>query len=324
MKLNTPEAVRRVNRRALIAALAERYDGHPGVAYIELGSLGRDGEWTVDLDEEGLKLPTSAISREYAWHYTSTFEQTLMLMRRPYMEANLLSVGLYNPDLGDLDATWSWLDTAELGGYDKQIETDLVAMPEFFKESPAGAHISSEIDLEALVGEKTDVLARQIFESHLSYVVLEQDPSGLKDETLIVLRQLDSLIGYRLWLRSAEWDSRLHAGIRSKVILTFRNAGAAPLHAAWPIALALFDGEEMIWRQITEADTSMLPPGDNEITVWIDIPSMAEVGSYTLKLAILDPDSDLPGIQLANAECDGETLWMELGELQVIGGWRDF
>ena len=310
--------------RKLIAALAERYDGHPGVAYIELGSLGQDGEWTIDPAAEGLGLPTSIISREYAWHYTNSFKQTLMLMRRPYMEAQLLSVGLYNPALGDFEATWNHLDSIEAGGYDEQIETNLFSMPGFQNESPAGAHISSDIDLETLLSEHKNELARQLAESRLSYAVLEQDISHLSDEAISRLEELDPLIGYRIWIRSAQWDSRLHAGIRSKVLLTFRNDGAAPLHAAWPVALALFDGETMICRQTTELDTSMLLPGDNQLTAWIDLPHDAEVGVYTLRLAILDPDTGEPGLRLTNAERDEESYWMELGELRIIGGWKDF
>lgn len=310
--------------RQLIAALAARYDDHPGVAYIELGSLGRNGEWTVDLEEEeGLKLPISAISREYAWHYTSAFENTLMLMRRPYKEAELLSVGLYNPELGDFDATWAYLDDIEQGGYDRQIETDLVSMPDFFIESPSGAHVSDEIDLSALLFDYLDELARQIAESHLSYAVLEHDTASMDDAVIERLQQIDALIGYKMWLRSAEWDCRVHAGIRSKVKLVFRNDGTAPLHAGWPIVLALFDDDQMICSQITELDTSMILPGDNELTAYIDVPSQAEVGVYSLRMAIYDPAAGTPGLRLSNVGFDADTLWMELGELRVIRGWED-
>jgi len=311
--------------RKLIAALAERYDGHPGVAYIELGSLGQNGEWSADMEAEGVRrLPVSIISREYAWHYTSSFENTRMLMRRPYMEAQLLHVGLYNTELGNSDATWDYLDSVELGGYDRQIETDLVAMPGFYSQSPSGAHISSEIDLEKLLTDQRSELARQIAESHLSYAVIRQDTSMLSDAAMEGLRDLNALIGYKFWVRSAQWDTRLHAGIRSKAELVVRNDGTVPLHAAWPVALALFDGEEQICQQTTEIDTSMIPAGETTLTAWIDIPHDAHVGIYTLKLAILDPATGNPGVRLSNAECDEETMWMELGEIRIIGGWKGF
>jgi len=311
--------IMREEHRQLISEIAERYDAHNGVAYIEIGTLGWNGEWTVDLKADGAEpLPTSTISREYAWHYTSSFSETPMLMRRPYIEAQLLEVGLYNPELGDFEATWDYLDQIELGGYDQQIETDLVAMPEFYTVSTSGAHIGEDVDMDKLLADSGQQLTRLITESHLDYVVLEQNPSALSDHQIDILKGMTDLLGSRIWLREAEWDSRLRAGSRSKVRLRFRNDGSTSMHAAWPIALALFDGDEMLCMQLTEADASMIPPGESEFTVWIDVPDTAEVGVYTLKLGLIDPADGQAGVQLAMAECDRNTLWTELGELRVI------
>lgn len=316
---NYSSLIMRDAHRRLIAALAERYDGLPGVAYIEIGTLGWRGEWTVGLDEGVEALPTSAISREYAWHYISAFRETPMLMRRPYVETQLLEVGLYHPNLGDFEATWDELDQIEMGGYDRQIETELVAMPDFYEKSPSGAHIREEIDLENLLLERPQELARQLTEGHLNYVVIEQSVASLSDAAVNVLEELQSMLGARVWLRSAEWDSRLRAGVRSKVILRFRNDGVAPIHAAWPVALALFDGEELICMQTTDVSAAMICPGENEFTVWIDVPDQTDVGAYTLKMAVVDPQTNQPSVRLTMDACDGETLWVELGELRVTG-----
>ena len=304
--------------RKVVLALAQRYNDHPGVAYIEIGSLGWNGEWTVQLELEGAEaLPTSTISREYAWHYTSAFDHTLMLMRRPYKEAELMEVGLFNPALGDAERTWAYLDSILQGGYDEQIETDLLSMPDFYNLSPSGAHIPAEIDLSALLAEGRDDLISQMTESRLSYAVIEGGTLGLNEEEIEKLKEMQALIGYRLWVRSAEWDSGIRAGVRSKVLLRFRNDGVSPLHAGWPVELALFDGETLICRQRTQTDTSVLLPGDNEITTWIDIPAGVQPGEYQLKLAVIDPATGEPGVYLTMDECDGETLWTELGSLTV-------
>ncbi len=310
----------RERHRQAILALATRYDGHPGVAYIELGSLGRNGEWTVELDEEGITpLPMSNISREYAWHYTSSFQSTPMLMRRPYKETQLMQVGLYNPLLGNGEATWQWLDDIESGGYDRQIETDLMSMPDFYRCSPSGAHIAADVDLEALLKEDAEVLLRQIRESHLSYVVLEGDLSAISDQAIEQLNAMGGELGSRLWLRRAEWDNSVRSGARSKVLLRFRNDGIAPLAVNWPVALALFDGERMLALQRTEVSAVSLQPGDTDCQAYMDIPDSLKVGKYTLKLAILDAQTGEPAVRLSMDECDEETLWTTLGELNVFG-----
>lgn len=307
--------------RQVILKIAERYDDHPGVAYIEIGSLGRNGEWTVDMEEDGADaLPTSTISREYAWHYTSAFSNTLMLMRRPYKETQLMEVGLYNPQLGDFEATWEYLDWISEGGFDEQIQTDLLAAPDFYNMSPSGAHVPSYIDLEEVLTCRTAEFARQISESHLSYVVLDQPTDLLSDQAIEQLRALSRQIGYRIWLRSAEWDSSLRTGMRSKVLLEFRNDGAAPLHAAWPIALALFQGDDLVYMQTTDLDSSMITTGVSKMMSWIDIPDAMDPGQYALKLAILDPADMQPGVRFTQDNCDSENMWLELGEFWVIGG----
>ena len=311
-------SMREAHRR-VIEALAERYDNHYGMAYVEIGSLGHNGEWTVVQSETSPNLlPTSIISREYTWHYINAFSDTPMLMCRPYKEAQLMNVGLFNPHLGDFDATWDYLETLERGGYDEQIETDLVAMPDFYLTSPSGAHIPEDLDIEQLLTQERNTLMRQIAESRLNYVVLDSSISELSEEALSVLREAEYLLGSRLWIRSASWNAQVHGTMRCTVYMTWRNDGMAPMHAGWPLALALFDGDELVCIQITEVDSSMMLPGDSEVQAWIDIPHGVPMGTYTLKAAILDPSDNQPGVLLTMAECDEQTLWTELGEVNVI------
>ncbi len=301
----------------VIAALAKRYDKHPGVAYIEIGSLGHNGTWTVAREEGVEALPGSSISREYAWHYTVNFSDTLMLMRRPYKEAELLSAGLYNTDLGDADAAWDFIDVMEEGGYDHQIETDLLAMPEFYQLSPSGAHIPKEIDLENLLREDKFSLSRQMHESHLTYAVIDQPTASLSDEAIGILDEMQGLIGYRIWVRSAQWDTSLRAPIRSKVILRMRNDGTVPPHGKWQIALALFDGEDMVCSQFTGLEGKILQSGECTLETGIDLPYGIEPGSYTLAAAIMDTMDGQSTIPMAMSEYDEASGWTMLGEIVI-------
>ncbi len=311
-------SMREAHRR-VIEAIAKRYDGHEGVAYIEIGSLGQNGEWTAERSETGANLlPTSTVSREYTWHYTNAFSQTPMLMCRPYKEAELMNVGLFNPRLGDYEATWAYLESIEQGGYDSQIETDLVAIPEFCLNSPSGAHIPADLDLERLLSEERSALKRQMIESRLDYAVLDAPTAELDAESVETLSEMNELMGSRLWIRSVRWNKRVHGTMRCSVCMTWRNDGLTPMHADWPVALALFDGESLVCVQKTELNASMMLPGETELRAWIDIPYGIPKGTYTLKAAILHPADGLPAVPLYMAECDEATLWTELGEVNVI------
>ncbi len=303
--------------RKVIAALAERYDLHPGVAYVEIGSIGHDGTWTVAKEEGVEALPGSSVSREYAWHYTVSFSNTLMLMRRPYKEAELLTVGLYNTALGDADATWELIDVIEEGGYDHQIETNLLSIPNFYELSPSGAHISEDIDLEQLLREEKFELSHQMLESHLTYAVIDQPTADLSDEAISILNEMEGLIGYKIWIRSAQWDTELRAMIRSKVILRMRNDGITPPHGKWQIALAIFDGEDMVYSQFTGLEGELLQNGETTLETAIDLPYGIEPGSYTLAAAVIDTLDGQTSIPMAMSEYDEVTGWTMLGEIVI-------
>jgi len=305
--------------RRVIEAIAKRYDAHEGVAYIEIGSLGHNGEWTAEHRETGANLlPTSTISREYTWHYTDAFVHTPMLMCRPYKEAELMNVGLFNLRLGDYEATWDYLESIGQGGYDEQIETDLVAIPEFYLTSPSGAHIPADLDLERLLSEERGALKRQMVESRLNYVVIDASTAELSAEAVETLGEMNELMGSRLWIRSARWNKHVHGTMRCTVYMTWINDGLIPMHVNWPVALALFDGETLIYVQPTEIDSSMMTPGETELRAWIDIPYGVPKGTYMIKAAILNPADGRPAVPLQMAECDGQTLWTELGTVNVI------
>lgn len=302
----------------LIAALAKRYDEHPGVAYIEIGSLGHDGTWTVEKGGEGVEvLPGSSVSREYAWHYTVNFSRTQMLMRRPYKEAQLLDVGLYNTDLGDEDAAWAYIDVIEAGGYDRQIETDLLAMPDFYQRSPSGAHIPKDIDLNEVLKNDRYSLSRQIMESHLTYAVIAQPVSQLSDEAVSMLHGIGELIGCRVWIRSAQWDTGRRAAMTGKVILRIRNDGIIAPHGNWRLALALFKDGEMVYSQLTELTGGMMQPGEQTFQTDIDLPYGIEPGSYTFAAALVDTLDGQTTLPMTMGEYDSATGWTMLGEMVI-------
>ncbi len=306
----------------VIAALAQRYDEHHGVAYIEIGSLGYDGVWTVDLSEEDVHaLPTSSVSREYTWHYTVNFKNTLMLMRRPYKEAELMEVGLYTTDLGSEEAMWEYIDSIEEGGYDHQIETDLVAMPDFYLISPSGAHISADVDPERLLKADKYSLSRQIMESHLTYAVIDQPTTSLSDEAIETLGEIENVIGWRIWIRSAQWDTRRRASMTSKVTLKIRNDGITPPHGSWRIALALFeegeDAKQMVYSQFTDLNGELIRSGETELTAWLEIPYGIEPGSYTLAAALIDSQDGQTAVPMFMKEYDASIGWTMLGEIEI-------
>jgi len=307
----------RNRHNALIWAIAERYNDNPGLAFVEIGSLGHDGLWRVTGEEEMLPLPPPNIARSYTWHYTDALGDVLKLMCRPYREVRTLSLGIYNPSLGDAEITWDLLDTIAHGGYDEQIAADLYPIGDFWTCSPSAAHIDPALELEALFTDEPGALERQMRESHLSYAVVRQPLDGLSERAHDEMTRATFLMGYRFWVRSAAWNSSVRRGYRSTVRMEIRNDGVAPLYGQWQVALALQQGGEIALLEPVALNAIDIQPGKHSVYIWIDIPLGFKTGVYELTLGILDPQTEAPAIRFAMEEC-GDDLWVRLGELAVV------
>ncbi len=298
-----------------IEKLGERYNADELIAYVELGSLGHDGTWWVDREAGVDALPLQSETRNFVSAYTYAFSDTQLMARSPYQSAKLISAGLYNPRLGDTQATWNWLDMAVYGGYEEQIGANLRGMGRFYENVPSGAAISGEVDVQALVNQDLQRLIDQLRESHTTYVT--GAPQGeLSEQTRRGMALALESMGYRLWIRSAQWVGSARAGSSLRVNLLWRNSGVAPMSRAWPVALSLYkDGVEAA-RSITEIDVTGIAPGEQRADGTLEIPFGLSAGVYQLGLSILDPATGEAGVQLA-MQTQNAGLTSLLGTVEV-------
>ncbi len=282
--------------RAAILKLGERYDGHQGVAFVELGSLGHDGGWTTEGIDNDLGMPPAVEFKSWVGAYTAAFPSTPLLASAPYQPARLAGLGLYNDNLGDEEATWDWLDTLEYGGFDAGAE--LRPTNAFYLTAPSGAHISPSINQRYLFGRGIGTLLRELRASHTTYVS-GVDIRNLSEERIDQLSAAQSAMGYRLWVREASWPARIRAGYRLNVELDVRNDGAQAFSQPWPVQLSLYKDEELKYGQATDLDARLLAPGSKRVAIQIELPSDLESGEYRVGIAILDPHDGKAAVELA-------------------------
>ncbi len=300
---------------AVIRALGARYDGHQGVAFVELGSLGHDGGWTTQQVDSDWDMPPSTDLKAWVGAYTGAFARTPLLASAPYQPVRLTGIGLYNDRLGDEKATWDWLDTLEYGGYDEAVGAELRGVGAQRRSAPSGAHIPRSIDQQVLFGRGMGALLRELRESHTTYVggVKATDlTEAMRDNISVAL----SAMGYRLWVREAGWPRAMRAGYRLKLDLDVHNDGAQAFSQPWPVELSLFNAGQKVYAQVTELDVRKFVPGVTRAAATIDLPRALSAGRYDLGIAVLDPTSGEPAVELAmNAGRIG--LRTLLGEIEV-------
>ncbi|MBK7453840.1 MAG: DUF4832 domain-containing protein [Anaerolineales bacterium] len=300
-----------------IKALGNRYGKDPSIAFIELGSLGHWGEWHVSSELE--QPPSEEVRDQYVYDYKDAFPDTFLLMRRPFSIAKKLNLGLFNDQTGFLEGTNLWLEWIENGGaYLPGEENTLVPMPEAWKTAPIGGEQVTNISNEDLYDRYLPTTITLLTESHATFIgpggpyeVLQGSPlqSGI-DQVL-------STIGYRLSVVQVEMPFVVHNSKEIQIKFSLRNDGIAPFYYDWPVQVYLFNGKgELLSFYPMQMDIRKILP--NQVYNIDFILPMGNFGSgkYTIGLAILDPITNLPGIELANENLR-EDLIQEVGTFEI-------
>lgn len=310
---NNPILIER--HKQLIRALGERYDKDPGVAFIALGSLGHCGEWhAYSSSHITIPFPTMEISDQYVQHYLDAFPNKKLLNRRPYPIAKDNNIGLYNDVFGTVSSTNDFNDWFE-NGYHSLLAGDVVipAMPDFWKHAPSGGEFSSGSDvLSFLDNDQIDEIIEMARRSHISWL----GPPPLSEEELTpeVKANMERLLremGYRLRVESAAFPQMKAQGSILKVTLDMVNEGIAPFYYDWPVELSLSDmnGRIVSSSRVRGLINTWLP-GNTDVSLSLSIDGKTIPGEYRLLIAILDPDTLRPAVELAmdGKQSDGRYL----------------
>jgi len=118
-------------------------------------------------------------------------------------------------------------------------------------------------------------------------------------------------IGYRFVLKRLEYPSEVTRGSMAAVNMWWFNAGVAPVYRAYTLALAVGDAVIPL-----EADVRGWLPGDAVYESTIAVPRELAPGRYPLRVALLDPVTRRPAIQLAIAGRQASG-WYDVGEIVV-------
>ena len=296
------------NHKSLISKFAERYDKDPGVFMILIGSCGHWGEWhTTYIEDEKAagRFPTIEYSNQYVQHYIDYFRNKPLSMRYPSEIGAKNHLGLFNNAFGSYDQTQKWfLDWALYGhtdGYNPGYTHP--PMPNFWLDAPSGGEFGYYPGLQWLEDSAMTETLRQARETHISWlgpccpVQIE-----VGDRLQPNIDKMMKTMGYRFVIKSVTHATSVKAGGMLNISMDWLNRGVAPFYFEWPIELSLADSSGKIVAKSTTNDdiTTILPSEEpTNFTPSLKIPSNLPEGQYKLCVAILDPETNTPGIQLA-------------------------
>lgn len=301
----------RKSTERLVRLLGERYNGHPLLCAVDIGTLGHWGEWH-NCKVPGQPMGDEAIRRWAVDLYLNAFPHIplLMLVGREDALAYATSRGAgWRADCwGDMRREWCHMFDAYPGILSRAGVTDAWRQgPVCLETCWTFLHwYRKEWDIDYILDE---ALRR-----HASLINAKSSviPEPWRDKVSAFQKKL----GYRYVLRSFTYPKRVRAGELFTVDQWWVNRGVAPCYVNYRILLRLKGAARTADIEIPQDLRSWLPGDDqcfrHDLVLPHDVPS----GRYELQLAIVRSGQTIPEVKMANKGRSPSDL-LTIGPIQL-------
>jgi hypothetical protein len=296
-----------------VREFGKRYDGNPDVELVDISILGAWGEGA------GTELLKSETKDALLACYLETFRNTPLVIqmedRNQY--AARFNVGLRFDCLGDMGGGFgpNW---GAFPGWGHMLDW----YPQVIIESGLqNAWMAAPVSLEACGvmqtwkdrGWSLDYIAEQSLKWHISS--FNNKSSAVPEEWRPKVDAWLKHMGYRFVLRKFSYPVAIQSRGKLPFNSWWENKGVAPVYRPFTLALRLSGGgRDLVLR--TGADVRKWLPGDNTYDSEAFLPADLPPGAYDLSLALLDPRTGRPGVQLA-IEGRAPDGWYRLSRVEV-------
>ena len=294
----------------LIRALGKRYDGHPDLALVDIGSIGLWGEGHIYCDST--LMPSRAIRTEITDLYYEVFPNTpltgLVDDKSNVLYANSKGRSAWRGDC--------WGNGpgpgVEWNHHENSYWPMVNRMPDGWKTGtvalePCGTFGGYPTPPKVVVDDAISWHAT--FVQNKSHVI----PADWIPE----IERLVMKLGFRLVLRDLEFDDVVSAGSPLAITMKWENLGIAPPYRDHRIAFRLRD-DQNVNQAVVMTDQSILGwlPGETNVTVNYTLPADLKAGKYTLEMGLVFHSSMVHTIPIANKGKTGDG-WYEAGSVKV-------
>lgn len=290
---------------ALVAEAGRRYDGHPDLDSVDISTVGYWGEGWSDY------MPEFQVQRNLIDVYLKAFHKTQLIMNFDEPEAlrygTLRGAGWRFDCLGDMRKPWSEM----LDQYPEEIVE--AGIQDVWRAAPVSMETCNVPESWLQSGWDVNYILAEALRWHVSTVNLKS--SAIPKKWRPEFEEFERKIGYRFVLRRGEWQDQVRAGEALHLKTWWVNEGVAPIYRPFVLAFRLSSpAHSTVIR--TDADLRKWLPGDAVFEDPVFVPADLPAGDYQISVALLDPISLQPGIQLA-IKGRGDDGWYALGAIRV-------
>jgi len=303
----------------LVREFGRRFDGNPSIDHIDIRSLGRWGEWHFFGADQAADFVDASVETRRALvdMYLESFTSVPLIMLIGPIDDLRYAVskgtGWRADCLGDLKPGWNHMRDRY------QQNLDAAGANDVWKRSPVAFESCWVMQHWADEGWDIEFVFNEALRWHCS--VFNNKSSPVPARWWRVTEAFLKRIGYRLVLRSLTHPAAVEAGAALRVDTQWDNIGVAPPYRGYLLAWQLSPVGRRLGRTSIEdttraTDVTTWLPGRHDLTLDLAVPKTLAPGLYCLSLALLDPFTRQPAVQLAIEGRDARG-WYHLTEVEV-------
>jgi len=319
-----------------IKRLGARYDGHPVIDHIDIGTVGWWGEWHMS-GSKTAKMPTMETRKKILDAYFAAFRKTPLLM--------LIGGGECLTYAAERGAGWRADCVGDMGGFSKTWCHMCDAYPKLIPEAGVGemwrtAPVAWESCWDMRRWVKDGWSLRYIFNYalalHGSYLNNKSAPLPEGENVRPEIERFLRRLGYRLVLREFSHPEHAKAGEPLDLAMKWQNIGSAPCYKPYRVAYRLTDpngytktlvanitvntwmpGSVETFTEEFIKNPPELPPGPVvEVIGRVTLPQDMLSGTYRLDIAIVGEQTHEPVVRLG-IKGRADDGWYPLSTIQV-------
>ena len=273
---------------AFIAALGKRYNGHPQVEFLDIGSYGIWGEWHTSHGA------SAAVRKQIIDMYLKAFDRTPLAMMSD--DAEMLGYALSKGTGFRRDGVGSpWHEKNWIGS---KKYARVRGFADAWKRAPVVFEWYGPYDFLQRRKWSFDRAVQFMLDSHLTLV--NDNVGAVPEADMAKLWELARRAGYRFVLRSLSHPPKARRGAAVDVAMQWSNVGVGRLFRPFVLQLALLDAEgQAVATAEGKADPRQWLPGNHAITETLAVPPDLQPGSYALAVALVEPKTKRPAVKLA-------------------------